>query len=141
SKAVSAGIIYPSRGSRLGGSQFRFRLKQVRLDRIEPQNFSYSRKASPVNRQRPKFLQDAAVLGGWIAFVGCQTIAGIDVIELDHVRVTRRLGDDRGRRNTGRKSVTVHNASLWRRAVRYAASVDQHEVRDATEAAERALHG
>src|ERR1051325_12093908 len=93
-------------------------LKKLRLDRIEAQRFSHTREAAPMNRQRAERLQQATMLRCWITFVRGETIPGIHLVQLEHVRVACRLRDDRRGRDACRERVASDDAALRHLAVR-----------------------
>ena len=69
-----------------------------------------------------------------------QSIAGINGVEFNHVRVAGGLGDYRSRGDGGGECIAADDASLRHRAIGNAASINEHEVRRATKTLHRALH-
>src|SRR5690349_15193563 len=87
-----------------------------------------------------KITQDATVFGGGITFMTSETVAGVELVHLEHVRIARRLRDNRGGGDRGGESVTANDAALWCLSVWNPARVDEDEVGLCGQALHRALH-
>src|SRR5690348_2613467 len=81
--------------ARLGREELALQLVEER--RVLAQHLVDHRERHPVEPARPQLHERLAVLGGGIALVRGESVAGKLAVELEHHRVARRLGDDGGR--------------------------------------------
>src|SRR6266498_4520111 len=97
-----------------------FLFKQLTLNWIETEDLAYACEAPAVNWRGAQLFQKTTVLRRGITFVRGEVVAWMHRIKFSHQCIARGLGDDRGSRDAGRERVTLDDAALRRRAVRYA---------------------
>src|SRR4029434_4603130 len=98
------------------------------FDRRQTETLSHGSEAAPVDRARTKLLQAPQVLGRAVAHVLPEAVARMDLVELAHQRVARRLGQDRRRRNATLAGIAVDDRACRDRQARHLVTVDQSEL-------------
>ncbi len=98
------------------------------LDWIKAQRFSDTRETPSVDRKGPESFERAAVLGCRITLVSCESVAGVELIHLEHVRVAGGLRDDGRGCDTCGERVAADDSALRHLAVRDLSRVNKNEV-------------